>query len=78
MSTTDAFKLLEVGVLLVAGVAFVWWQLRDVAKAQQASRPAQQDPESAAAKPLNPLPSSVPKVKHSSHTGTDTSRQTDT
>jgi predicted negative regulator of RcsB-dependent stress response len=41
VSETDAFKLLEAGVLLAAGVAFGWWQLRDVAKARQASRAAQ-------------------------------------
>jgi uncharacterized ion transporter superfamily protein YfcC len=30
-------KLIEVAVLLVAGVAFVWWQLRDVKRAQAQS-----------------------------------------
>ena len=40
MSETNAFKLLEAGVLLAAGIAFGWWQLRDVAKARQASRAA--------------------------------------
>lgn len=43
MSSTDAFKLLEAGVLLAAGVAFGWWQLRDVAKAREASRRTARD-----------------------------------
>jgi hypothetical protein len=33
----QSVKLLEVLVLLVALALFVWWQLRDVAKAQEES-----------------------------------------
>jgi len=39
-------KLLEALVLLLAGVLFAWWQLRDVRKAQEESarrRQAQSD-----------------------------------
>jgi hypothetical protein len=32
-------KMVEVGVLLVAVIAFAWWQLRDVKRAQARSRP---------------------------------------
>lgn len=31
-------KLLEALILLVAGVLFVWWQLRDVRLAQEATK----------------------------------------
>ena len=32
-------KVVEVGVLVVAGVAFVVWQLWDVRRAREAARP---------------------------------------
>lgn len=35
-------KLVEVLVLVVAGVGFAWWQLRDVRQAQEASRQARE------------------------------------
>jgi hypothetical protein len=38
VSETNAFKLLEAGALLAALAAFVWWQLRDVKRAQEESR----------------------------------------
>ncbi len=38
MSDTNLFKAVEVLILLVAGVAFVWWQLRDVRIAQERTR----------------------------------------
>ncbi len=37
MVEAGALKLIEVALLLVAGVAFVWWQLRDVTRAQAQS-----------------------------------------
>ncbi len=38
MTEVGSWKWLEVGVLLVAVVAFAWWQLRDVSRAQARSR----------------------------------------
>jgi predicted negative regulator of RcsB-dependent stress response len=38
MSDVGDLKWIEAGLLLAAGVAFGWWQLRDVKRAQQASR----------------------------------------
>jgi hypothetical protein len=37
MSEALPLKLIEGGVLLVALVAFAWWQLRDVQRAQDQS-----------------------------------------
>jgi hypothetical protein len=38
MTEVGSWKWVEVGLLLAAAIAFVWWQLRDVARAQQQSR----------------------------------------
>ena len=38
MSEVGELKWIEAGLLLAAGVGFGWWQLRDVKRAQQASR----------------------------------------
>lgn len=35
MSDTNALKLIEVGTLLAALVAFVWWQLRDLKREER-------------------------------------------
>jgi uncharacterized ion transporter superfamily protein YfcC len=37
MAEGVSLKLIEVAVLLVAGVGFVWWQLRDIKRAQAQS-----------------------------------------
>ncbi len=38
MTEVGWLKAIEVLVLLAAGAGFVWWQLRDVKRAQQRSR----------------------------------------
>ena len=38
MSEVNSLKLLEVGLLVLAGGLFVWWQLRDISRAQAKSR----------------------------------------
>jgi predicted negative regulator of RcsB-dependent stress response len=38
MSEVGDLKWIEAGLLLAAGVGFGWWQLRDIKRAQQASR----------------------------------------
>ncbi len=38
MSDTDTLKLVEVGGLLVGGGLVVWWQMRDLKKAQAKTR----------------------------------------
>jgi len=38
MSDVGDLKWIEAGLLLAAGVGFGWWQLRDVKRAQEASR----------------------------------------
>jgi predicted negative regulator of RcsB-dependent stress response len=38
MTEVGSLKWIEVGVLLLAGGLFVWWQLRDVRQAQEQSR----------------------------------------
>jgi predicted negative regulator of RcsB-dependent stress response len=38
MSEVGDAKWLEAGLLLAAGVAFAWWQLRDVKRGQERSR----------------------------------------
>jgi predicted negative regulator of RcsB-dependent stress response len=38
MDAVGDLKLLEAGALLAAGVAFGWWQLRDVKRAQAESQ----------------------------------------
>jgi uncharacterized protein HemX len=38
MSEVGPLKWIEVGVLVLAGGLFVWWQLRDVRQAQEQSR----------------------------------------
>jgi hypothetical protein len=37
-SAVDTGQLLKAFGLMVAGVAFVWWQLRDVSQAQRKAR----------------------------------------
>jgi len=37
MSQTNLLKLLEVGVLLLALGVFVWWQMRDLKQAREAT-----------------------------------------
>jgi predicted negative regulator of RcsB-dependent stress response len=50
MSEVGDLKWIEAGLLLVAGVGFGWWQLRDVKRAQQASRAEREAAEAKAAK----------------------------
>ncbi len=38
MTEVGNLKWIEVGVLLLAGGLFVWWQLRDVRQAQEQTR----------------------------------------
>ena len=38
MSEVNSLKLLEVGLLVLAGGLFVWWQLRDISRARAKSR----------------------------------------
>ena len=48
-------KMVEVGVLLVAVIAFAWWQLRDVKRAQAQNRPrADEDAAVDRSAPLEP------------------------
>ena len=37
MSQTNLLKLLEAGALLLALLAFVWWQMRDLKRAREAT-----------------------------------------
>jgi predicted negative regulator of RcsB-dependent stress response len=50
MSEVGDLKWIEAGLLLAAGVGFGWWQLRDVKRAQQASRAEREAAEAKAAK----------------------------
>ena len=43
MGDLPLLKLVEVLAVAVAGGGFVWWQLRDVKRAQEASRRARED-----------------------------------
>ncbi|MEI8266690.1 MAG: hypothetical protein WCI59_13200 [Betaproteobacteria bacterium] len=45
MAELPLLKLVEVLAVAVAGGGFVWWQLRDVKRAQEASRRARQERE---------------------------------
>jgi predicted negative regulator of RcsB-dependent stress response len=63
VSETNTFKLLEAGVLLAAGVAFAWWQLRDVAKARQASRAAAEQAAQQVQKQQGPEPEQALNVQ---------------
>jgi len=56
MSQTNLLKLLEVGVLLLALVAFVWWQMRDLRRAREATKRqrAIESPPAATNEPLDP------------------------
>ncbi|MCE2688486.1 MAG: hypothetical protein LW862_01345 [Rubrivivax sp.] len=45
MGDLPLLKLVEVLAVAVAGGGFVWWQLRDVKRAQEASRRAREDRE---------------------------------
>ena len=45
MGDLPLLKLVEVLAVVVAGGGFVWWQLRDVKRAQEASRRAREDRE---------------------------------
>jgi hypothetical protein len=58
MTEVGALKFIEAGALLLAGVAFVWWQWRDVTQAQQRTRAERQAAEQAAAEdePKTPAP----------------------
>jgi hypothetical protein len=47
MDDTNAFQLMKAGLLAVAGIAFVWWQLRDVDRARQQSADERRRRESA-------------------------------
>lgn len=38
MNEVGSWKFLEAGLLLLAGGLFVWWQLRDVSRAQAQTR----------------------------------------
>jgi hypothetical protein len=38
VSDTDFYQAVKVLILISAGAAFVWWQLRDVRQAQERSR----------------------------------------
>ena len=38
MGEVGNLKWIEAGLLLAAGIGFAWWQLRDVSRAQAASR----------------------------------------
>lgn len=48
MSDTDAFKLVEAGLLLAALFGFVWWQRRDLAQAKRETARQRQAAETAA------------------------------
>lgn len=50
MSEVGDLKLIEAGLLLAAGIAFGWWQLRDVKRAQKASRTQRDSAEAETAK----------------------------
>lgn len=50
MSEVGDLKWIEAGLLLAAGVGFGWWQLRDIKRAQQASRAEREAAEAKAAK----------------------------
>jgi hypothetical protein len=55
MFESVSLKMIEAGALLVAGVAFAWWQLADIKKAQAASAKAKQQAEQHNdGKPTNP------------------------
>jgi predicted negative regulator of RcsB-dependent stress response len=54
MSEVGDLKWIEAGLLLAAGVAFAWWQLRDVKRAQQASRAQREAAPDRAAQPERP------------------------
>jgi hypothetical protein len=45
MSGVGSLKAIEVLLLLAAGAGFVWWQLRDVSRAQQRSRAEREERE---------------------------------
>jgi predicted negative regulator of RcsB-dependent stress response len=47
MSEVGNLKWIEAGLLLVAGIGFAWWQLRDVSRAQAASRAKREAAEAA-------------------------------
>ena len=68
MSQTNLLKLLEVGVLLLALGVFVWWQMRDLKRARQATareraleaKPSAASPLSDASNPPSPSEQSDP------------------
>jgi hypothetical protein len=49
MSEVGDLKWIEAGLLLAAGVAFGWWQLRDIRQAQEATRARREADEAQAA-----------------------------
>ena len=59
MSQTNLFKLLEVGVLILGLGLFVWWQMRDLKRAGQATA-RQRTIEAASAAVSDPLDPSAP------------------
>jgi len=62
MSETHLLKLLEVGALIVAFGIFVWWQMRDLKRARQATA-RQRAIEAALAAVSDPLDPTVPPRK---------------
>ncbi len=59
MSQTNLLKLLEVGALILALGLFVWWQMRDLKKARDATA-RQRAIETASAAASDPLDPTVP------------------
>lgn len=62
MSLTNLLKLLEAGILLLALGVFVWWQMRDLKRARQATarQRAIEAAKAAASDPLDPSAPSTP------------------
>jgi predicted negative regulator of RcsB-dependent stress response len=73
MDAVGNWKWLEAGTLLAAGVAFGWWQLRDVKRAQaetqrrkaheQTNKQAQSASPPSLASPPTADPASLPQVR---------------
>jgi len=61
MSQTNLLKLLEAGILLLALGVFVWWQMRDLKHARQATE-RQRAIEAAQAAASDPLDLSAPST----------------
>ncbi len=56
VTETLPLKLIEVVLVLVAGVVFVWWQLRDVKRAQQQKKPEPKSTQDGTDPPGTPPP----------------------